>query len=138
MSAAPPLSEGEEVVFDHIPSLGAFKRAALMLLCVSLLPTVAFAIVFPDTYWVIAPMFLACMLLTQERFKLGRHRAWITNQRVVTHTGAIDLANVDTIKRSWGAVRLGTRDAGKTVTLAYPKDREALIHAIETAKQDKS
>lgn len=135
MNDAPPLQSDEVIVFDHVPSLRTFRRAAIILLLISLLPTIIFAVVFPDTLWIILPLFLACMLLVQERFKLGRHRAWITNQRIILQDGtAIDLADVSKVKARSVVVgvRHGTNRA--MLPLYYAPDGAALAKAIETAK----
>jgi len=137
VSDAPPLHDGETVVFDHIPSHATFRRAALFLLLFSLLPTIAFAVVFHDTLWIMLPMFLACMLLVQERFKLGRHRAWITNQRIILQDGAsIELAAITDVKARSVVVgvRHGTDDALQP--LYYPQDSAALLEAIDTARKE--
>ena len=135
MSDAPPLQNGEVVVFDHVPSHATFRRAALFLLLISLLPTIIFAVVFPDMLWIILPLFLACILLVQERFKLGRHRAWITNQRIIIQDGtSIDLADVTDVKAR--SVVVGVRHGADRAMqpLYYAADGAALADAIETAK----
>ncbi len=135
MSDGPPLQNGEVVVFDHVPSHATFRRAALFLLLISLLPTIIFAVVFPDTLWIILPLFLACILLVQERFKLGRHRAWITNQRIIIQDGtSIDLADVTGVKAR--SVVVGVRHGADRAMqpLYYAADGAALADAIETAK----
>lgn len=135
MSDGPPLQNGEVVVFDHVPSHATFRRAALFLLLISLLPTIIFAVVFPDTLWIILPLFLACIFLVQERFKLGRHRAWITNQRIIIQDGtSIDLADVTDVKAR--AVVVGVRYGADRAMqpLYYAADGAALADAIETAK----
>ena len=135
MSDGPPLQNGEVVVFDHVPSQATFRRAALFLLLISLLPTIIFAVVFPDTLWIILPLFLACIFLVQERFKLGRHRAWITNQRIIIQDGtSIDLADVTDVKAR--AVVVGVRYGADRAMqpLYYAADGAALADAIETAK----
>jgi hypothetical protein len=56
-----------------------FKRVALFLLAVSLLPTdIEAAVTFPDTYWPIT-----CFERVGSRTFTSRHRAWITNQRII-------------------------------------------------------
>ena len=135
MSDGPPLQNGEVVVFDHVPSHATFRRAALFLLLISLLPTIIFAVVFSDTLWIILPLFLACILLVQERFKLGRHRAWITNQRIIIQDGtSIDLADVTDVKAR--SVVVGVRHGADRAMqpLYYAADGAALADAIETAK----
>ncbi len=135
MSDGPPLQNGEVVVFDHVPSQATFRRAALFLLLISLLPTIIFAVVFPDTLWITLPLFLACILLVQERFKLGRHRAWITNQRIIIQDGtSIDLADVTDVKAR--SVVVGVRYGADRAMqpLYYAADGAALADAIETAK----
>jgi hypothetical protein len=137
VSDTPPLNEGEIVVFDHIPSHATFRRAALFLLLFSLLPTIGFAIVFPDTLWIMLPLFLACMLLVQERFKLGRHRAWITNRRIILQGGAtIDLKTITDVKAR--SVVVGVRHGadGAMQPLYYPKNGPALSDAINDARKE--
>lgn len=132
MTKAPPLEEGEEVVFDHIPSQRAFKRAALFLILISILPTIAFAFAFKDSFWVIAPMFITCMLLMQERFTLGRYRAWITNRRVIFQDGrSIARKDIVDAKMKGNAVRLTLRERGKADKLSYPDSPTALIAVLD-------
>ncbi|AGI65966.1 hypothetical protein OAN307_c01990 [Octadecabacter antarcticus 307] len=135
MTDAPPLNDDEVILLDHVPSLRAFRRVALLLIAVTLLPTIAFAVVFPDTYWPIAPLFVTCFLLFQERFTLGRHRAWVTNQRVLVQGG--ESAAWDTVSEATmtlGFVKLRRKGAGRTLTLSYAADATALINAINSAR----
>nr|WP_268821673.1 hypothetical protein [Octadecabacter dasysiphoniae] len=129
------MNEGEVIVFDHLPSHRTFRRAAVFLLLVSLVPTLIFALVFPDTLWIMLPLFLACMLLVQERFKLGRHRAWITNRRIILQDGtAIDLADV--VETKARSVVVGVRHGADRAMLPlyYAADGETLAAAIDTAR----
>lgn len=136
MSDAPPLDEGEVVVFDHVPSHASFRRAALFLLLISLLPTIIFALVFPDTLWIMLPLFLSCMLLVQERFKLGRHRAWITDKRIIVQDGtSINLADVTDIKKRAVLVSLRHGPDRAVQSLYYPPDGAALFRAIQDVRK---
>ncbi|AKS47428.1 hypothetical protein SAMN05444287_2928 [Octadecabacter temperatus] len=136
MKTAPQLAEGEEVLHQHVPNLGAFKRTALLMLAITILPTVVILMQFPDTLWGVAPMFVTCLLLMQERFNLGKYAAWITNQRVLLQSDEEialgDIAKTDTFGN---AVRLHHKDSGQKTKLYYAKDRGALRQLIETARQ---
>ncbi len=136
MTNAPPLREDEEVIHDHTPALGAFKRTALGLLALTVPVVVVFAVVFPDSYWPAVPLFVTCLLLMQERATLGRHRAWLTNRRIILQGGqSVELSDVRAAapRRVWVSVSYG--GAGKTVKLHYPEDGAALAQAIEAARQ---
>jgi hypothetical protein len=136
LTDAPPLNNDEVILYNHLPSLRVFKRVALFLLAVSLLPTLAFAVTFPDTYWPIAPLFVTCFLLVQERFTLGRHRAWITNQRIILQGGAdIPLGSIDTIKSKTVAVQVRHSSGGKPLQLFYPEDGPAVTRTIDAARK---
>lgn len=138
--SGPPLEEGEEILFDHIPSHAAFRKVALILLAVTLLPTAAFAIVFPDTIWPAVPLFAACVILMQERVTFGRHRAWVTSRRIVMQKGReLPLTEVTQAAVKGNGVRVGTRTSIKGIKLFYPPDGPALaaaINAARTARQE--
>lgn len=137
MTKGPPLHSGEEIVFDHIPSLKAFKRAALFLIFVSLMPTIAFALAMPDSYWVSLPLFLCCLILMQERFRLGRHRAWITNARIILLDGTmIDLDAITSVKVKQVAVRVRYGETDTVQSLHYPENGAVLSDAINDARKD--
>lgn len=133
----PPLEPGEALLFDHIPSLRSFKRTALMLIGLTLPAVIAMLEVFPDTFWPVVPLFVTCALLMQERVRLGRHRAWITNQRIILQGGqAIALADLTKIRPTRSAVRLAVQgDRRHSIALFFPEDGSALAHAIKTAKE---
>lgn len=137
MKNAPPLDDGEEVLFDHIPSLRAFKRTALLMLALTLPAVIAFAVVFPDSFWPAVPLFVACVLLMQERVTLGRHRAWVTNQRVIFQGDrAVPLADIRGAAVKGNGVRVAVaKHSGKGIKLYYPANGQALVRAIETARK---
>ncbi|MEL6960159.1 MAG: hypothetical protein AAGL89_14530 [Pseudomonadota bacterium] len=138
MSKGPPLQDGEEVLFDHVPSLRSFKRTALILIGLTIPAVAVMLVVFPDTIWPVVPLFVTCVILMQERVRLGRYRAWITNQRIVMQGDrSIDLADVTGSKHSGNGVRIGVAGhLGKGIKLFYPEDGPALIEAIESAKRN--
>ncbi len=133
--SGPPLEDGEAVVFDHIPSHRAFRKTALILLGVTLVPTVVMASVFPDTIWPAVPLFAACVILLQERVWLGRYRAWITDRRIIRQKGH-DVALWDVVNAvpAGNGVRVRTTDRAKGIKLFYPPDGPALAKAILSAK----
>jgi len=135
MTASPPLLEGETVIHDHIPSLRAFKRTALLMLALTLPAVVAMLVVFPDTFWPVVPLFVTCVILMQERVRLGRYRAWVTNKRIILQGDrTLDLAEVTGAKHSGNGVRVGVQGhLGKGIKLFYPEDGPALSAVIETA-----
>lgn len=136
MTVAPPLREGEEILHNHIPSLGVFKRAALLLLGLTLPVVLAFSVVFPDTYWPSVPLFIACLLLMQERVTLGRHRAWVTNERLILQGGnEIDMNLVTDAVARRNNVRVVYGTDGKTVRLQYAADSAALAQIIKSTGQ---
>ena len=135
MTQAPPLLDGESVVFDHVPNMRVFRRAALFLIMISVFPTLAFAIVFDDSFWVIVPMFAACVLLMQERFTLGRHRAWVTTHRIILQNGEVALADVTSTRAKSVYVKVTHRGNSKSVPLYYPTDGKALVRAISRAQE---
>lgn len=134
--SGPPLEAGEQIVFDHVPSLRRFKRTALLMIVLTLLPVAAFLIVFPDTFWPAVPLFVTTVLLAQERVRLGRHRAWITNRRIIMQGGqAIALADIAGTRTEGNGLRLHLDgNIGKGPKLFYPEDGDALATAIMTAK----
>ncbi|HKL70050.1 hypothetical protein [Salibaculum sp.] len=136
----PVLHEGEEVIFDHVPSLRSFQLTALVLLGLTLLPAAGFAAVFPDSFWPAVPFFLTCMILLQERFRLGRHRAWITSRRIVLQEGEeIAMKDVDRAVPRGNGVRVTCRrGARRRLRLSYAPDRPALARAINTVAQEAS
>lgn len=132
----PPLEDGEEVVFDHIPSLAAFRKTALILLAATLLPTIVFAVVFPDSFWVAVPLFVSCVILMQERATFGKYRAWITNQRIILQNGrAVMLWDVLAAVKSGNGVRVRHSSNMKGIKLYYPEDPAKLISAITSAQK---
>ncbi|MBU2994169.1 hypothetical protein Q4555_07670 [Octadecabacter sp. 1_MG-2023] len=135
MSNLPPLEDGEVVMFDHVPSFRAFKRTALLMIALTVPAVVVFLIVFPDTLWPAVPMFVTCVILMQERVRLGRYRAWITNKRVIFQGERfIALDDIKAVGKRGNGVRLAWENGGKGSKLLYPEDADALIAAIETAK----
>ncbi len=135
MSDGPALIEGEEIIHHHVPHLGAFKRTALLLLAISLVPTIVIATLIPDTFWAAVPVFVTCLLLMQERYNLGKHAAWVTNQRVILQGDeAIALTDIETLDAIGSAVRMRPTK-GPRIKLSYAKNRDELLQAIQTAKQ---
>ena len=134
--SGPPLEDGEVVVFDHIPSHVAFRRTALILLGITLFPTVVMAAVFPDTIWPVVPLFAACVILLQERVWLGRYRAWITNRRIIRQRGEeVMLWDVTEAVPRANGVRVTTSYSARGIKLHYPADGPALADAILSAKE---
>ncbi len=132
----PQLRAGEDVIHHHAPDLGAYKRTALTLLAITLVPTIVVATVIPDTFWVAVPTFVTCLLLMQERYNLGKHAAWVTNQRVVLQgDDAIALADIEMLDLTVNAVRLSPANGGRRIKLCYAKDKQALLQIIQKAKQ---
>ncbi|MGJ8610328.1 MAG: hypothetical protein ACSHWY_04505 [Octadecabacter sp.] len=131
MNGAPKLDEGEEIVFDHIPNLRSFMRTALVMLGLTLPVVVVFLLVFPDTYWPAVPLFVACVLLVQERLSLGRHRAWITNKRILMQGGAsLPMTDVAAATHKGNSVRVTYASGRTAIKLAYPENPAALIAAL--------
>ena len=132
MRAAPQLADGEEILHHHTPDIGAFKRTALLMLAITLVPTVMFVVFIPDTFWGAVPLFITCLLLMQERFTLGKYAAWITNRRVLMQ-GDVEhvLSDITSVETIGTAVRLN--HTGGRTKLFYPKDKAALKGIIETA-----
>ena len=135
MKNAPPLHSGETILHNHVPSQRVFKRAAVFLIAVSLLPTIAFAFAFDDSFWVIVPLFVTCLLLMQERFTMGRHRAWITNQRIIFQDRDIALADITATTVKAVYVRVQHSGAGKSAPIYYPADGPAVAQAIDAARK---
>ena len=136
MKTTPQLAEGEEILHQHVPSLGAFKRTALLMLAITIIPTVLILTLFPETLWGVAPMFIACLLLMQERFNLGKYAAWITNKRILLQGDEeIALGDITMADTFGNAVRLRHGVDGQKAKLYYAKDRVALHQLIETARQ---
>ncbi len=134
--SGPPLEEGEEVVFDHVPSFAAFRKTALVLLGVTLAPTVAMAAVLPDSIWGAVPLFVACVILMQERVWLGKYRAWITNRRIIRQKGEdVPLWDVTNAAPSGNGVRVRTTGSPRGIKLFYPADGPALATAILSARE---
>ena len=133
----PDLAEGETLLHQHTPDLGAFKRTALLLLAITLVPTVVMYVAFPDTFWVAVPLFISCFLLMQERFGLGKHAAWVTDRRIIWQDGrTIDLAEINTVDMIGNAVRIRTKDHGTKHKLYYAKGRRALRDLVNSARGD--
>lgn len=136
MTQTPPLRDGEHVVFDHVPSLRSFKRTALLMIVLTLPAVVAMLFVFPDTIWPAVPLFLTCVILMQERVRLGRHRAWITNQRIILQADlSFDMTDVVTARVSGNGVRVNVGSGVKGLKLFYPKDGPALAQIIEDTRK---
>ena len=130
------MNEGEQVVFDHIPSLRSFKRTALLMIGLTLPAVIAMLFVFPDTFWPAVPLFVTCFILMQERFRLGRYRAWITNRRIIFQGGrTFALADIQAVRASGNGVRVNVGTGVKGIKLLYPEDGAALVTAITTAKE---
>lgn len=129
----PQLNDGEVLVHDHIPSLRAFRRMALLGLALSILPVLGFVLILPETIWPVVPMFLTALLLMQERFRLGRHRAWITSERIIFQGGRfLPLSGVTDVRaRSWLVQVNGTQGSE---TLTYAKDPSGLAQIITDAR----
>jgi len=126
----PPLNDDETVLHDHVPSMRKFRKAAMIALLINLVPTVMFAVVWPDTLAGVAPLLITCVLLVQERLTLGRYRAWITSQRVILQGGEeAPLWDVSGVTPRWAGARLD----GVNIRLAYVGDIQALRDAIASA-----
>lgn len=136
MKSTPQLAEGEEILHHHVPNLRTFKRTALLMLAITIFPTAVILMLFPDTLWGVAPMFVTCLLLMQERFNLGKYAAWITNQRILMQSDEeIALGDISKTDTFGNAVRLHQKARGQTSKLYYAKDRKALKQLIEIARQ---
>ena len=136
MTASPPLQDGERVIHDHVPSLRSFKRTALLMLGLTLPAVAAMIVVFPDTFWPAVPLFATCVILMQERVRLGRYRAWVTNRRIILQGDRpVELEDVSGVRHSGNGVRVGVEgQIGKGIKLFYPEDGAVLAAAIEDAK----
>lgn len=131
----PALQEGEEVIFDHIPSLRSFQLTALVLIGLTLPVAVVFGMIFAETVWPALPVFLTCMILLQERFRLGRYRAWITGRRIILQGGEeVAMEHVGRAEPRGTGVRVIRTDGARPVKLHYAADRAALAGAINRAK----
>ena len=139
-AGGPALADGEAVIFDHVPSLRAFQLTALGMLGLTLLPVAAFAAAFPDSFWPAVPVFVTCMILLQERFRLGRHRAWITPRRIILQEGEeVTMTEVDRAEPRGTGVRVSCHGgARRGLRLSYVHDRPALARAINTAAAEAS
>lgn len=119
------------MVFDHIPSMKVFRKTAILSLLTSLPVAVVFGTVWPDTLAVMIPIIVTCIALMQERFKLGRYRAWVTNRRVILQGGRdVALSDIADVKPRLFGVHLG----GAGVTLAYADDKTGLANTITGAQ----
>lgn len=120
------------MLHDHVPSMGEFRKTALISILVTLVSTVVLFLVWPETGAVVVPLLLTCALLVQERLTLGRYRAWITNQRVILQGGQdAPLWDVTSITPRWAGARLD----GVDMRLTYVADIQALRDVIVTAQQ---
>ncbi|WP_412508283.1 hypothetical protein [Roseovarius sp. SYSU LYC5161] len=137
-AGGPALQEGEEVIFDHVPSLRSFQGTALVALGLTLLPVVAFAAAFPDSFWPALPVFLTCLILLQERVRLGRHRAWITRRRIILQGGEeVAMSDVEQARPRLHGVRVTCpRGPVRRLDLSYAPDRSALAQAINSAAKE--
>ena len=127
----PPLDEDETILHDHIPSLGKFRKAALIAILITLVPSFVFSMVWPDSLVAVIPLLLTCAVLLQERLTLGKHRAWITDKRVILQGGQdAPLWDVTGVTTKWAGVRL----EGVDVRLAYVADVQTLSDVIATAQ----
>lgn len=136
MTTGPDLQDGETLLHHHTPHLGAFKRTALLMIAITLVPTGVMMFAFPDTLWVAVPLFVTCFLLMQERFSLGKYAAWVTDRRIIFQRGEeVALTSIDTVDMIGNAVRLRLVDKSPKAKLFYAKDRSALQDLIETARE---
>lgn len=127
----PPLEDDETVLHDHVPSMRKFRKAALIAIAITLVPTVVFAALWPDTGAAVVPLLLTCVVLVQERLTLGRHRAWVTNQRVILQGGRdAPLWDVAGVTPRWAGVMLD----GVDLRLAYVADVQVLRDVITSAQ----
>ena len=134
MTDGPALQDDEHILHHHVPDLRAFKRTALLMLAITLVPTAVIAALLPDTFWAAVPLFVTCVLLMQERYTLGKYAAWITQERVILQNGtAVALADIAIVDGIGNAVRLRDK-AGQVTKLYYPLDRATLCQIIETAR----
>ena len=123
------------MVHHHKPDLGTFKRTALLLLAITLVPTAVMYILFPGTFWVVVPLFVSSFVLMQERFGLGKHTAWVTNQRIIWQGGGdVALSAISKVDMFANAVRIRTDDGEPSHKIYYAKDRRALCDLIDTTR----
>jgi len=136
MKPAPPLREGEKILRDHIPSLGVFKRSALVLIALTLPAVAVVSVVFPDSYWPAVPLFVTCLLLMQERVTLGKHRAWLTNRRIILQGGdEVPLGDILAAGARRSTVRVTYGGKGIVLKLPYSDNATDFAQAIEAARQ---
>lgn len=129
-ASRPPLQGGEEVLFDHVPSLRRFRTMAAVVLAITLIPTGVFAVVWSETNAAVIPLVLTCVLLMQERLTFGRHRAWITNKRVILQGGdETPLAEISEVRLKWAGLKL----LGANKRLTYVENPRAVKALIEAA-----
>ena len=127
----PPLETDETVLHDHVPSLRKFRKAALIAILITLVPSVVFSIVWPESLAAVVPMLVTCAVLVQERLTIGRYRAWITDRRVILQGGeAAPLWDVSGITPRWAGVRLD----GVGIRLSYVGDVPMLRDVISAAQ----
>ena len=127
----PPMNENEVILHDHIPSMRKFRKAALISILITLVTSFVFSMVWPNSLAAVVPLLLTCAVLFQERLTLGKHRAWITNQRVILQGGSdAPLWDVAGVTPRWGGVRLD----GVDVRLSYVADVQTLRDVITTAQ----
>jgi len=108
----------------------------LLMIGLTLPAVVAVLIVFPDTFWPAVPLFITCLILMQERFRLGRYRAWITNQRIIFQgERSVPLEDVQGAAKSGNGVRINIGSSAKSAKLFYPEDGTALLEAILKTKR---
>lgn len=137
----PELEEGERVVFEHMPSLRSFQRWALLFLGLALLVTAVFAAVSSALPRPVAnstmtlPLFATCVVLVWERITFGRHKAWITDRRIVPARGAaLPLAEVSGAAHRGNGVRIDNLRGFKAMKLYFSPDPAALVAAIDGAR----
>ena len=138
----PELEEGERVVFEHVPSVASFQRWALVFLGLALLVTAVFAAVSSNLPRPVAnstmtlPLFATCIVLVWERLTFRRHRAWITDRRIVpAKAPPLPLAQVSGAARRGNGVRIDDLRGLKAMKLYYAPDPAALIAAIDGARR---
>jgi len=99
---------------------------------------VALLVVFPDTMWPAVPLFITCVILMQERVRLGRYRAWITNRRVIMQgERMIPLDDIQAVDVLGNGVRIAYPNGAKGTKLMYSADKPALAKAIEAARHNR-
>ncbi len=137
----PELEEGERVVFEHVPSVASFQRWALLFLGIAVLVTAAFAAVSSNLPLPVAnstmtlPLFATCVVLVWERVTFRRHRAWITDRRIVPAKGVpLPLREVSGAARRGNGVRIDNLRGIKAMKLYFSPDPAALVAAIDRAR----